>query len=622
MVATATVLTGTLSAATEAMEKRQAQTAAAPAASQQESPVERPVASAMQPPETASPQSETPTAENTADPSEIRQRVFIDMDGTLTKFNTNATPDMLTHPGYFAALQPQQSIIDAAKELIKNPNLEIYVLSAALDTPTAVKEKNEWLDQYLPEVDAAHRLFPRNGTDKTLAVPQGVRQSDILLDDYSQNLHAWRRAGGVGIKVLNGINNNHRSWLWSQSPLEGAVVSIRDTPAEIAGQVIARAAQKVQIAQTQEKMLREQNREAARRWRELDAQRRSEIDFVKHGINILDLAEDLGYNVQKNGTQYTLQEHDSCVLYPSNNSFCRFSTAQGTSDGRPVGGSTIDFVLHFNEADNLGLSVHSISDAIHYLKDRYLRQAPIQERSPATLESQRTVMPTKVFTLPEKLEKGSKSRMYAYLCKTRALDSSVVTSLVKRHLLYEDANHNACFVGLDKERKPIFATRHSTFTWSKWKRDVAGSDQTAGWYVDNGQSTLYVTEAPIDAMSVMSMRKIHDKSPEGVNYLATTGTGKLNVLMRRLEENPNIKRVVLAFDTDAAGELASSRAVQMIHQKYKDQIELYRYRPPEGKDVNEYLQRRAKRKQEEKVKQHAHEPTQMQTRTPALSPGM
>ena len=621
-VATATVLTGTLSAATEAMEKRQAQTAAAPAASQQESPIERPVASAMQPPETASPQSETPTAENTADPLEIRQRVFIDMDGTLTKFNTNATPDMLTHPGYFAALQPQQSIIDAAKELIKNPNLEIYVLSAALDTPTAVKEKNEWLDQYLPEVDAAHRLFPRNGTDKTLAVPQGVRQSDILLDDYSQNLHAWRRAGGVGIKVLNGINNNHRSWLWSQSPLEGAVVSIRDTPAEIAGQVIARAAQKVQIAQTQEKMLREQNREAARRWRELDAQRRSEIDFVKHGINILDLAEDLGYHVQKNGTQYTLQEHDSCVLYPSNNSFCRFSTAQSTSDGRPVGGSTIDFLLHFDEEDNLGHSIHSVADAINYLKDRYLRHVPIQEHIPEMHEDPKISMPTKIFILPEKAAIDEKPRMFPYLCKTRSLDRAVVDACVKRGLLYEDILHNAVFVGLDKDQKPTFATKHTTLTYSNWKRDVAGSDQKTGWYVDNKSDTLYVTEAPIDAMSLMTIRNQSKKEFNNVNYLATTGTGKLNVLMRCLEENPNIKHVVLAFDTDAAGELASSRAVQMIHQKYKDQIELYRYRPPEGKDVNEYLQRRAKRKQEEKVKQHAHEPTQMQARTPALSPGM
>ncbi len=620
MAVTATVMSGALGAASDVMQERQAQAAAAPAA-QQETPAEEAAAPAVQPQETASPQPETPAAENTAPPSENRQRVFIDMDGTLTKFNTSATPDMLTQPGYFAALEPQQSMIDAVKELIKNPNLEVYVLSAALDTPTAVNEKNEWLNQHLPEIDKAHRLFPRNGTDKTLAVPRGVRQNDILLDDYSQNLHDWRRAGGVGIKVLNGINNNHHSWLWSQSPLEGAVVSIRDTPAEIAELVIARAAQKVEIAQTQEKILREQNREAARRWREQDAQRRSEIDFVKHGINILDLAEDLGYHVQKNGTQYTLQEHDSCVLYPSNNSFCRFSTAQSTSDGRPVGGSTIDFLLHFDEADNLGHSIHSVGDAINYLKDRYLRHVPIQERMPDPLEGHKILMSTKVFTLPNKAADG-KARIYPYLCKTRAIDRDVVTSCMNRNLLYEDERHNAVFVGLDKNQKATFATRHTTLTYSNWKRDVAGSDQKTGWYVDNKSDTLYVTEAPIDAMSVMTIRKQANKSIDDVNYLATTGTGKLNVLMRRMEENPNIKKVVLAFDTDAAGELASGRAVQMIQHKYNDQIKILRYRPPEGKDVNEYLQRRAKRQQEEKAKQHAHEHSRSQTRVPAQSPSM
>ena len=619
-VATATVLTGALSAATEAMKERQSQAVSPPPVVQQETPAEKETV----PANTAEVISHDPETQATGSiaPPDNRQRVFIDMDGTLTKFNTNATPDMLTQPGYFSALEPQQSIIDAAKELIKNPNLEVYVLSAALDTPTAVKEKNEWLDQYLPEVDAAHRLFPRNGTDKTLAVPHGIRQSDILLDDYSQNLHAWRRAGGVGIKVLNGINNNHRSWLWSQSPLEGAVVTLRETPAEIAEQVLMRAAQKVEVARMQEKILLEQNREAAHKWREQDAQRRSEIDFVKNGINILDLAEDLGFHVQKNGTQYTLQEHDSCVLYPSNNSFCRFSTAQSTSDGRPVGGSTIDFVLHFNEADNLGLSVHSISDAINYLKDRYLRHVPIQEHVPATHESQKISMAKKIFALPEKAAIDEKPRLFPYLCKTRALDRTVVDACVKRGLLYEDILHNAVFVGLDKDQKPTFATKHTTLTYSNWKRDVAGSDQKTGWFVDNKSDTLYVTEAPIDAMSLMTIRKQSKKEFDNVSYLATTGTGKLNVLMRRLGENPNIKHVVLAFDTDTAGELASSRAIQMIQHTYKNDIRIQRYRPPEGKDVNEYLQRRAKRNQEEKVKQQSRELTHAKTRAPALSPGM
>lgn len=550
-----------------------------------------------------------------------KQRLFVDMDGTLAKFiDQTDTPGALLEPGYFESLPPQQNVVEAIKQLTKAPALEVYVLSAALDLPNAVPEKNAWLDAHLPEIDLEHRLFPAHNQLKSMFTPGGLRHSDILLDDYSRNLHDWVQAGGIGIKLLNGINNNHGTWTKSQNPLEGAAVSYAGSPEEMIRHMLRDAEQKAAIMEQQQY----QERLKIQKARENDTRRREEIDYIKQRINILDLAADIGYHVVKNGTHHSLEEHDSVVFYESNNTFTRFSTAQQNADGRPTGGSTIDFVLHFNEADGLGLPVHTSGDAIRYLKERYLgpdMPMPARQRiSPAVLEAQQSATP-KPFRLPDMFrpEEGGRPHMFPYLCKTRAIDPQILDSCQKRGLLYEDIAHNAVFVGKDMDGKPVYATRHTTLSNSKWKRDVAGSDQTAGWYVDNQADTLYVTEAPIDALSVMTLRKQAGKDPDDVNYLATTGTGKLNVLARKLKENAGVKRVVLAFDNDNAGQLATSQAAKLIRRD-APAAEITCYKIPSGKDVNEYLQNKSRGHEKDNGPERQKQQKQRAISAPAIEP--
>ncbi len=326
----------------------------------------------------------------------------------------------------------------------------------------------------------------------------------------------------------------------------------------------------------------------ADRIRALKERDRDEIDYIKHNVNILDLATSLGYHVTKRGTHYSLEEHDSVVFY-NNNTFCRFSTAQQSADGRPVGGSTIDFLMHFDQEDGLGLSIHSEKDAIQYLKSHYLSSSPTL---PPIRQTTYQPIEKKPFVLPGTLAKDSPSHIYPYLSQTRAIDIDVVRECVSRGLLYEDERHNAVFVGQDKDGNTIFATRQTTIPNTKWKRDVPGSDQTSGWFVDNQAKTLYVTEAPIDAMSIMTLRKQGGKDLNDTSYLATTGTGKMNVLSRRLDENSQIKNVVLAFDNDDAGRKASEVATKYITEKHPD-IHVQVYTIPIGKDVNEFLQKKS-----------------------------
>lgn len=143
-------------------------------------------------------------------------RVYWDLDGTLAKWRTSATDDELKEEYYFLSLDPEDQLCSVANELAKNKNVETHILTSYLtDSKYAKKEKLAWVDTHVSNI----------GKNKVLCVPYGVTKSsfierlakrrlsknDILIDDHSPNLIAWKCAGGTAIKWCNGINNSGKS---------------------------------------------------------------------------------------------------------------------------------------------------------------------------------------------------------------------------------------------------------------------------------------------------------------------------------------------------------------------------------------------------------------------------
>ena len=143
----------------------------------------------------------------------VQTRFFVDMDGTATEFKKVDTLETLYEEGYFYNLKPIENVVDAIKYIIKNhPEIEVYIMSSVLsDSKYALSEKNQWLDKYLPEIDRGHRIFPPCGENKLDYIPGGVRDTDLLLDDYTHNLTLWEPPA-KGIKILNGINHTKETW--------------------------------------------------------------------------------------------------------------------------------------------------------------------------------------------------------------------------------------------------------------------------------------------------------------------------------------------------------------------------------------------------------------------------
>lgn len=150
------------------------------------------------------------------------KRLYLDIDGTLSVFHPVDNFEELLEPGFFLRMEPNMNIINAVKNLFEGSFFDdIYILSAVLrENPLAKIEKTRWLQQYLPEIDEDHMLFPFCDESKASAVDKEgkIPSSYYLLDDYNRNLYDWIQCGGTGIKFLNGINHVRKTW-------KGATVS-------------------------------------------------------------------------------------------------------------------------------------------------------------------------------------------------------------------------------------------------------------------------------------------------------------------------------------------------------------------------------------------------------------
>ena len=141
----------------------------------------------------------------------MQKALFIDIDGTLARFHDadKAFIEAMWTPGFYISLKPFENLVAAIKLFIENnPDVEVYVLSAVLDTepPFVIDEKNKWLDIFLPEIDKEHRIYTRAGDDKSDYLDMQGSEC-YLLDDYNKNLYEFEHAGGRGIKFHNDVNH-------------------------------------------------------------------------------------------------------------------------------------------------------------------------------------------------------------------------------------------------------------------------------------------------------------------------------------------------------------------------------------------------------------------------------
>lgn len=162
---------------------------------------------------------------------ETKKNLFVDMDGTLAYWRSDSeiykdfrgnerafhTKDIFEE-GYYHpnVLPPYMNTVEAIRKIAKENNgIDVYILSSVADkSKTALSDKNLWIDKYLPEIPKERRVFLPWGTKKIDYLNLELSSCNILLDDYTINLQEFTTGNinNIGIKLLNGKNDTHRSW--------------------------------------------------------------------------------------------------------------------------------------------------------------------------------------------------------------------------------------------------------------------------------------------------------------------------------------------------------------------------------------------------------------------------
>lgn len=301
------------------------------------------------------------------------------------------------------------------------------------------------------------------------------------------------------------------------------------------------------------------------------------VDRILAEIDLIEYMSACGYTPYPlgNGTYYGLKEHSSVRIYPESNTYFH----PGSSNGDPRRLNVINFTAwHYgiSNGEAIKMLAKELNDKPSYRQSVVKREVPKIEK--------------KEFALPPKTG-GNYKHIYAYLIKTRCLSKTVVNDMVKRNFLYEDTRGNATFVG-HHDGKECFCFQRGCSDKipvgydRAFTKVIPGSNFDHAWYVDNGSTKLFATEAVIDSMSVMTMLEKHGINPSGYDYVSTCGPS-IKPLVNYIKSHPNTNTVYLGFDNDESGNKYRQRTVKELKKiGYSGKII---DKPPHTKDFNQDL---------------------------------
>lgn len=184
-------------------------------------------------------------------------------------------------------------------------------------------------------------------------------------------------------------------------------------------------------------------------------------------------------------------------------------------------------------------------------------------------------------------------RTFAYLIKHRCIDKDVVSFFAKEKLLYESCEksndgtkeyHNAIFVGLDENGVACHAHKRGIYTKGKsYKGNIDSSNPCYSFHFRGTSGRIYVFEAPIDMLSFISLHKNSDWKKH--SYVSLCGLSE-QAMLKQLDNNKNLKTVVLCLDNDDAGQKACDKFEKILTERNLIVTRLV----PILKDFNEDLQ--------------------------------
>lgn len=293
-------------------------------------------------------------------------------------------------------------------------------------------------------------------------------------------------------------------------------------------------------------------------------------------VSALDYAKAHGYNLVAVGNRYQLREHDSMVFLPDGRWYWNSTRHYGRA---------LEFLVYY-EQKKFTDAVLELAGEDH---NAFFSQPHIS--TPSKVHS-----PTTPFVLPPSSTKDI-GILVKYLVERRGCDKEIVKTLISEKRVYISCQQrnggtirNAVFVGTDRDGVPRSATIRGINYGSHFKAAVPGSDKHIPFALPamSDATTLAIFEAPIDAISHASIDKENGCVWTATARIALSGNPAPRTVEDWLQIHPQINRIELCLDNDAAGRLMDARLRSDIAKSGFSGI-VQTVLPPIGKDWNDAL---------------------------------
>ena len=266
---------------------------------------------------------------------------------------------------------------------------------------------------------------------------------------------------------------------------------------------------------------------------------------------------------------YSTKTHDSLII--SNNLWHRFSTNEG-------GKTALDYLIKVE-----GYTLQEAARIILNHQNIELKQLPKKEN----IKRKSIIIP---------IRNKDNNIAIEYL-KNRGIDDDIIKFCIDNKLLYQEAKtNNVVFIGYDNNHNIKYAGCRSTGV-KRIMRDAKGSSKEFSFRLlsNTNKDSIHLFESSIDLLSYATLLKIKGYDWQNQNLIALAGVyqpanrieqSKVPItVLNFLQNNPNIKQIVLHFDNDRAGRDATKAFIIALDNKY----DIYDIPAPYGKDINDYL---------------------------------
>jgi len=289
-------------------------------------------------------------------------------------------------------------------------------------------------------------------------------------------------------------------------------------------------------------------------------------------VGILDyLTSHEPQNLKQQGpNRYTLRDHDSFVI--SKDKWCWNSRGFGSNTA-----TALSYLTKVRGMDFPDAVLELCGDAPVYHDRKPAKPPPPPKAKP--------------FAPPPR--NRDNTRAIAYL-QSRGIDLDIINMCISAGTLYESKQyHNVAFIGHDRDGKARFACVRGTT--SGFRQDMENSDKRYGFRVPAGVPPGHIVmaaEAPIDALSLATLRKMESPDWNGRHYLALGGTSP-HALLQYLIDHPDIGHIVLCLDNDKAGREGAEKLIAAVFgcETLRDRAFTYTVEPSTvGNDYNDALQ--------------------------------